>query len=72
MMTRRRPANEDRLDQSTDWMRSVFAVPLKTPPGQNYWYCSLNAFITGAIVEAVIGQRRSQDILLHILAASSD
>jgi CubicO group peptidase (beta-lactamase class C family) len=49
------PGNEDRLDQSTDWMRSMFAVPVKTPPGQNYLYCSLNAFITGAIVENVSG-----------------
>ena len=45
------PGNEDRLDQSTDWMRSLFAVPVKISPGQNYVYCSLNAFATGAIVE---------------------
>jgi CubicO group peptidase (beta-lactamase class C family) len=32
------PGNEDRLDQSTDWMRSVFAVAVKTAPGQNYLY----------------------------------
>lgn len=49
------PGNEDRLDQSTDWMRSMFAVPVKTPPGQNYLYCSLNAFIAGAIVENASG-----------------
>lgn len=49
------PGNEDRLDQSTDWMRSVFAVPTRTPPGQDYLYCSLNAFITGAIVENASG-----------------
>lgn len=49
------PGNEDRLDQSTDWMASMFAVPVKTPPAQNYLYCSLNAFITGAIVENASG-----------------
>jgi CubicO group peptidase (beta-lactamase class C family) len=26
------PGNEDRLDQSTDWMGTMFAVPVKTPP----------------------------------------
>ncbi len=54
------PGNEDRLDQSTDWMRSVFTVPVKTPPGQNYLYCSLNAFITGAIIENVSGMLLDQ------------
>jgi CubicO group peptidase (beta-lactamase class C family) len=49
------PGNEGRLDESTDWMKSVFTVPTRTPPGQNYLYCSLNAFITGAIVENASG-----------------
>jgi CubicO group peptidase (beta-lactamase class C family) len=49
------PGNEDRLDQSTDWMKSMFAVPMKTAPGQNYLYCSLNAFVAGAIVENASG-----------------
>jgi CubicO group peptidase (beta-lactamase class C family) len=45
------PGNEDRLDQSTDWIKTVYAVPMKTHPGQRYVYCSLNAFLTGAIIE---------------------
>lgn len=45
------PGNEDRLDESTDWIRSAYAVPMKRPAGSAYLYCSLNAFLTGAIVE---------------------
>jgi CubicO group peptidase (beta-lactamase class C family) len=43
--------NEDRLDESSDWMRSVYAVPVKRTPGERYLYCSVNAFLTGAIIE---------------------
>ncbi|WP_041586961.1 serine hydrolase domain-containing protein [Terriglobus saanensis] len=45
------PGNEDRLDESTDWIRAAYAVPMKRAPGEKYLYCSLNAFLTGAIVE---------------------
>ena len=45
------PGNEDRLDESSDWMRSVYAVPMKRPAGSAYLYCSVNAFLAGAIVE---------------------
>lgn len=45
------PGNENTLDDSSDWMRTVYSVPLKRPPGTKYVYCSLNAFLTGAIVE---------------------
>jgi CubicO group peptidase (beta-lactamase class C family) len=45
------PGNEDRLDQSTDWLKTVYAVPMKRPPGKAYLYCSINAFLTGAIIE---------------------
>jgi len=45
------PGNEDRLDESTDWIRSAYAVPMKRAPGEKYLYCSLNAFLTGVIVE---------------------
>jgi CubicO group peptidase (beta-lactamase class C family) len=45
------PGNEDTLDQSSDWIRTVYAVPAKVPPGTKYNYCSLNAFLTGAIIE---------------------
>jgi len=45
------PGNEDRLDESSDWMRTVYAVPMKRAPGEKYLYCSINAFLTGAIVE---------------------
>ena len=45
------PGDEDNLDNSTDWIKSVYAVPMKRPPGQAYLYCSINAFLTGAIIE---------------------
>jgi CubicO group peptidase (beta-lactamase class C family) len=45
------PGNEDRLDESSDWMRAVYAIPLKRTPGERYLYCSVNAFLTGAIIE---------------------
>ena len=45
------PGNEDVLSQSTDWLRAVFAVPMKRQPGTKYVYASINAFLAGAIVE---------------------
>jgi CubicO group peptidase (beta-lactamase class C family) len=45
------PGNESRLDESTDWIRSVCAVPMKVPPGKEYAYVSINAFLIGAIIE---------------------
>jgi CubicO group peptidase (beta-lactamase class C family) len=45
------PGNEDILDISDDWLKAAYAVPLKRPPGQTYVYCSLNAFLTGVIVQ---------------------
>lgn len=45
------PGNENTLDQSTDWIRTVYAVPTKRTPGVQYQYCSINAFLSGAIVE---------------------
>ena len=45
------PGNEDTLDQSSDWIRTVYSVPMKHAPGTQYLYCSVNAFLAGAIVE---------------------
>jgi CubicO group peptidase (beta-lactamase class C family) len=45
------PGNETRLDESTDWIRSVYAVPMKVSPGKKYTYVSINAFLVGAIIE---------------------
>ena len=45
------PGNETVLDQSGDWMKSVYAVPVKTAPGKTYRYVSINAFLAGAIIE---------------------
>ncbi len=45
------PGNEDSLDQSSDWIRTVYSVPMKRAPGTQYLYCSINAFLTGAIIE---------------------
>lgn len=47
------PGNENTLDGSTDWIRTVYSVPMKRPPGAKYLYCSINAFLTGAIIENV-------------------
>ena len=47
------PGNENTLDQSTDWIRTVYAIPMKRAPGGIYFYCSINAFLTGAIIENV-------------------
>jgi CubicO group peptidase (beta-lactamase class C family) len=45
------PGDEDNLDRSTDWIKTAYQIPLKTKPGTQYLYCSLNAFLTGAIIE---------------------
>lgn len=45
--------NEDKLDESSDWLRFAYAVPLKHVPGERYVYSSLNAFLAGAVVEHV-------------------
>jgi CubicO group peptidase (beta-lactamase class C family) len=45
------PGNEDNLDKSSDWIHTIYAVPIKWAPGTKYNYCSINAFLTGAIVE---------------------
>jgi len=47
------PGNEDRLDASTDWMKTIYSVPMKNQPGQKYVYCSINAFLAGAVIENV-------------------
>jgi CubicO group peptidase (beta-lactamase class C family) len=45
------PGNEDALNKSNDWMRTVYAVPMKRAPAEKYIYASINAFLAGAIVE---------------------
>jgi CubicO group peptidase (beta-lactamase class C family) len=45
------PGNESRLDESADWMKSVYDVPMKNAPGAKYVYVSINAFLAGAIIE---------------------
>jgi CubicO group peptidase (beta-lactamase class C family) len=32
------PGNEDRLDESSDWIRTVYAVPMKRAPEEKYIY----------------------------------
>lgn len=54
------PGNENTLDQSADWIRTVYSVPMKRPPGAKYVYCSINAFLTGAIIENVSGMPLDQ------------
>jgi len=45
------PGNESGLDKSTDWIRSVYAIPMKVSPGKQYTYVSVNAFLVGTIIE---------------------
>jgi len=45
------PGDEDNLDKSSDWIRTIYAVPMKGVPGSKYNYCSINAFLTGVIIE---------------------
>ncbi|HEY2780166.1 MAG TPA: serine hydrolase [Steroidobacteraceae bacterium] len=45
------PGNEDTLNRSSDWIRTVYAVPMKRAPGEKYVYASINAFLAGAIIE---------------------
>jgi CubicO group peptidase (beta-lactamase class C family) len=61
------PGNENTLDASSDWIRTVYAVPMKLTPRAKYVYCSLNAFLTGAIVENVSHMPR--DWSAHTLAS---
>ncbi len=45
------PGDEDNLDKSADWVQTIYSVPTKEPAGRTYNYASINAFLTGAIVE---------------------
>lgn len=45
------PGDEDNLDKSSDWIHTIYTVPMNGVPGSKYNYCSINAFLTGAIVE---------------------
>jgi CubicO group peptidase (beta-lactamase class C family) len=45
------PGNEDNLDKSSDWIHTIYAVPMNGVPGSKYNYCSINAFLSGAIIE---------------------
>jgi CubicO group peptidase (beta-lactamase class C family) len=54
------PGNEDKLDQSSDWIRTAYSVPMNRAPGTKYLYCSLNAFLAGAIIENASGELLDQ------------
>jgi CubicO group peptidase (beta-lactamase class C family) len=43
--------NEDRMDESADWIAFARTVPMKSPPGERYVYSSFTAFLAGAVVE---------------------
>lgn len=45
------PGNEDRMDESSDWLAFAYATPMKWQPGERYVYSSLSAFLAGAVVE---------------------
>ncbi|HEY0928483.1 MAG TPA: serine hydrolase domain-containing protein [Gemmatimonas sp.] len=52
--------NEDRMDESDDWMAFARTVPAKSSPGTHYVYSSFTAFLAGAMVEHV-SHRSLQD-----------
>jgi len=62
------PGNETRLDASTDWMKSVYAVPMKAPPGTHYLYVSINAFLVGAIIENASHMQLDQFAAQHLFS----
>ncbi|HCT56516.1 MAG TPA: serine hydrolase [Gemmatimonas aurantiaca] len=43
--------NEDRMDESVDWIAFARTVPMTSPPGERYVYSSFTAFLAGAMVE---------------------
>ena len=45
------PGNADNLDKSADWLKTIYSVQKKEPAGRTYNYASINAFLTGAIIE---------------------
>lgn len=47
--------NEDRMDRAPDWLSFALNVPMKDTPGRTYAYCSVNAFLAGAVVERATG-----------------
>lgn len=51
------PGNEARMDDSKSWMDFALAVPQREAPGTRYLYCSLNAFLAGAVVETASKKR---------------
>ncbi len=49
------PGNENNLDLSPAWLDFALSVPIQEPAGKTYRYCSLNAFLAGAVVEKSSG-----------------
>jgi CubicO group peptidase (beta-lactamase class C family) len=49
------PGNENRLDESRNWLTFALALPMPDRPGAVYHYASVNAFLAGAVVEKVSG-----------------
>jgi CubicO group peptidase (beta-lactamase class C family) len=47
--------NEDKMDRAPDWLTFALRVPMKDTPGRTYTYCSVNAFLAGAVVERATG-----------------
>ncbi|SNS40558.1 CubicO group peptidase, beta-lactamase class C family [Granulicella rosea] len=62
------PGNEDRLDESTDWIRTVYAVPMRRAPGERYLYTSINAFLAGATVENGTGESLDEFARTYLFA----
>ena len=54
------PGNENTLDQSPDWIRTIYSVLMKRRRGAKYLCCSISAFIAGAIIENVSGMPLDQ------------
>jgi CubicO group peptidase (beta-lactamase class C family) len=47
------PGNEDRLNQSADFVNFAFQLPMQSAPGTVFRYASVNAFLSPLAAEAI-------------------
>jgi CubicO group peptidase (beta-lactamase class C family) len=50
------PGNEDKLDEASDPLAFLLAVPRADPPGSTYRYNSLTAYLAGVVVAKATGR----------------
>lgn len=60
------PGNEDRLNQSADFVNFAFQLPMQSAPGTVFRYASVNAFLAGALLENAAGLRLDRFAVRHL------